>query len=214
MLRYAISGPVCILIVLMLTMGTVFAQGPATQDVQVIFSDAGEFSVLLQAIDDGGQPADPTFGTVSLDALDDVPVTLNLQLTYTDTQTERGSGAISVSATSFLPVSPVPPFAGSDQVEFQIPDRYLELTTIGEIDLDTSGQSCQDPELGAIIASTGAEGHSFDGGGNLKIAEVAAGCGTGSATQTIGLTLTVPAGVYPTEYSATITVETTVGDIS
>lgn len=185
------------------------AQGPETQDVQVTFTDDGEFTVSLGAPE--GEEA-PSFGVVPLDALDDISRTMQLELTYTDTHTDRSGGEVSLSATSFLPDPPVPPFAGSDEVDFQIPDRYLVLTSIGQVEAEADVE-CEHP--GSITVPTNAaeiEGLSFDGDVPLTVATVTEGCGVGTATQTIELTLTVPAGVYPTEYTAILTVETTVDE--
>lgn len=200
MFRYLLFGPFCLIALLLGTMSSAIAEGPATQDVQVIVSDAGEFSVALQRSAGEDQP-------IPLDALDDVPVTIILELTYTDTLTSRSNGDVSLSATTFFPEQPVPPFTGSDQVDFQIPDRYLVLTTVGDI---ISMPTCTG--AGAITASKDAQGTSFDGGGPLKIAAVTEGCGVGEATQSLTLTLTIPAGVYPTTYATVLTIETTVSD--
>ena len=202
MLRYALFGPFCLLALLISTTQVVIAEGPVTQDVQVTVADAGEFTVTLQATAGEGEP---TFGEVPLDALSDVDRTITVELRYTDTHTQRSSGDVSLQATTFLPVEAVPPFTGSDQVEFQIPDRYLILTDVGDV---TANPTCTG--AGAITAATEAKGVSFDGGGPLTIATVAEGCGVGEATQSIDLTLTIPAGVYPTTYVAVLTVETTV----
>jgi hypothetical protein len=70
--------------------------------------------------------------------------------------------------------------------------------------------------LGAISAPSNVseiQGTSFDGETPLVIAEVTEGCGVGQATQEIELSLTVPAGVYPTEYASVLTIETTVDDL-
>jgi hypothetical protein len=174
-----------------------------TVSIEVTFSteEVGEFSVSLRSADN----AAPAFGTVLLDADQDVTVAQDFVLDYTDTLTDRGPGYVSLSIESFEPETPVPPFPGSDQVHFQIPNRYLTLSDVGEV-VDAGGTSCA---AGPITAYTDEEGLNFDIGTPRRVAEVAGGCGVGSASQPIELTLTVPAGVYPTTYVATVTIETT-----
>lgn len=210
MLRHVISGSICVFALLCATVAFVAAAGPETQDVTVTFTDDGDFAVAFTGT---GEEGSASFGVVELDALDDVSRTIELELSYTDTHTDRGGGDVTLSATSFFPDEPVPPFPGSDLVDFQIPERYLALTSIGPIEPDGT-VDCAPP--GSLIAPADAgqiEGATFDEGGALKIATTEEGCGVGMATQTIGLTLTVPAGVYPTDYTATLTVETTIDEL-
>jgi hypothetical protein len=67
---------------------------------------------------------------------------------------------------------------------------------------------------GPIVAADGEIGLSFDNDETWTVATVAAGCGVGSASQAIVLALSVPAGVHPTTYAATVTIETTVDSTS
>lgn len=177
-----------------------------TGEVTFSVAEAGEFSATLRADDDG----DPTFGNVPLDAVSGQVVSGSFVLEYTDTYTERSGGSVTLSVESFEPVVAVPPFTGSDQVHFQIPDRYLTLAEIGVV------ESTPDPPVcaGPITAVDLEQGLSFDSNETRTVATVAEGCGIGSASQSIVLALSVPAGVYPTTYAATVTIETTVDSSS
>lgn len=179
------------------------ADETVTQDVTVTIADAGAFTVSLRAVDG----SDPTFGTVGVDAVTDHVASQAFVLEYTDTYIERGAGDVMLAIASFEPDSPVPPFLGSDQADFQIPNRYLTLSEVGEVETAPDGPNCS---AGPIAAVHSVEGQSFDLGQPRTVATVAAGCGVGSASQPIELTLTVPAGVYPTTYSAAVTIETAV----
>jgi hypothetical protein len=181
------------------------AEDTVNLDVTFSTSDVGTFAVTL--LGTGGD--EPSFGTVELDADLDEVVSAELTLEYTDTVLERGGGDVFLSIDSFEPVDPVPPFEGSDQVHFQIPNRYLILTDVGMVEPTTTPDACSIP-VGAITANESDEGATFDNGVPRIVANVAEGCGVGTASQPIELTLTVPAGVYPTAYSATVTIETTI----
>lgn len=182
------------------------ADETVTGEVTFSVAEAGEFSATLRADDDG----DPTFGNVPLDAVNGQVATGSFVLEYTDTYTERSGGSVTLSVESFEPVVAVPPFTGSDQVHFQIPDRYITLAVIGTVDSTPYDPDCAGP----ITAVALEPGLSFDGNATQTVATVAEGCGIGSASQPIGLSLSVPAGVYPTTYTATVSIETTVDSSS
>ena|GEM_PF-3613844 len=174
--------------------------------VEVTFSvqDAGTFGVTMSAININ----DPlSFGTVGVDADQDQSVSQSFLLTYTDTLITRGAGEVSISFESFEPVTPVPAFPGSEFAHFQIPNRYLVLDTVGDVVVAPYGPNCV---AGPISATTDFVGENFDNGVSRQVAQVESGCGVGTANQEIVLTLVVPAGVYPTSYSASVTIETTV----
>ncbi len=177
-------------------------------------TDAGVFTVGLWAKPDSGcgvAPSDPAgFGPFDVDAVGESDgVTsrpLNLCVNYTDTQAERGPFTVQLKIDSFeLKADQVPTFDGADEAHFQIPNRYLELSTVGSI----TGES-SDPGVGAMTAVTADQGQNFSDG-PLAIASVAAGTGSGSPQQDLTMTLNIPAGVYPGEYDSTITVETYTG---
>lgn len=199
--RSATLGMLCALVLVLASVGAAFADESATIEVTFSTTDAGEFAVSLRAADD----ADPAFGTVLLDADQDVSVTKGFVLEYTDTMTDRGPGYVTLSFESFELESPIPPFPGSDQVHFQIPNRYISLADVGDV-IPDGVASCT---AGPITAHTSDEGLSFDLGTPRRVADIADGCGVGTASQPIAIALTVPAGVYPTVYTATVTIETT-----
>jgi hypothetical protein len=189
-----------------------FASAPVRADEtitgEVTFSvaEAGEFSATLRAADDG----DLTFGSVPLDAVSGQVVSGSFILDYKDTYLERSGGSVTLSVDSFEPMGAVPPFTGSDQVHFQIPDRYLTIAEIGAVNSTPVNPDCAGP----ITAAEVEPGLSFDNDETQTVATVAQGCGLGSASQPIVLSLSVPAGVYPTTYAATVTIETTVDSSS
>jgi hypothetical protein len=204
LLRKLITAAICSWLIL----ASVWSQASADESIStsVTFSatEAGVFSVAMTAT----VASDPvTFGSVSVDADLTVPVTQDFVLNYTDTLSSRSAGIVTLSFTSFEPETPVPPFVGSDQVHFQIPNRYLVLTNVGPVSVSPESPPCT---MGNITEYTGDEGQNFDVGLARQVSTVETGCGIGSATQPITLTLNVPGGVYPTTYVATVTIETTV----
>jgi hypothetical protein len=209
-IRIAAYGLLCFFVLLLSSVALTAAQSTETQDVLVTLVDDGEFTISLGRAD-SEQIA--SFGTIPVDAVEDVTKSITLELHYTDTHVNRSGGQVTLSASVFLPTSPIPSFPGSSDAVFQIPDRYLVLQQIGAVNVETPSDC--DP-LGAISAPSNVseiQGTSFDGETPLVIAEVTEGCGVGQATQEIELSLTVPAGVYPTEYASVLTIETTVDDL-
>lgn len=199
--RRPVAGLIVALVLMTVSIYTASASQTASQDVQIVIADVGSFSVMLAAADGSG----PTFGTVDLDAVTDQTTVGDFNLEYTDTFTQRSEGDVTLSFGSFEPEE-VPSFLGSGQAQFEIPNRYLTLVDVGNVTPSPNTPDCGGP----ITAVTSDEGQSFDNGQSLTVAEVAEGCGVRSAVQPIKLSLNVPAGVYPTNYSATVTIETTV----
>jgi hypothetical protein len=205
--RFSIIGLSLILTLASFGAGLARADEETTTDVTIRTTEAGEFTIALRS----ANPDDPpTFGNVALDADSDQHLTKDLVLDYVDTFTQRGPGDVSLTISSFEPASPVPTFEGSDQVHFQIPNRYVTVSDVGEALPDAPPNPCD----GAINPVVSDLNSSYEAGGPFRVAHVDAGCGVGRASQSISLALTVPAGVYPTTYSATITIETTVDSVT
>jgi hypothetical protein len=190
------------------------AESTATVTGGFTTAEAGVFTVGLSAKPDSGCAAAPVgapvFGPFVVDAVGVsngvTPEPIDFCVLYTDTQAGRGPFTVQLSIGSFeLKADQVPTFDGADQAHFQIPNRYLVLSTIGQV----TGGSVE-PGVGPVSDVQADAGGNFSSG-SLRIASVAQGMGSGSPTQELGMTLNVPAGVYPGEYDSTITVETYTG---
>lgn len=177
-------------------------------------TEAGVFTVSLIAKPasgcQGAQDGSQDFGSFVVDAIGQqdgvAPEPISLCVLYTDTKADRGPFTVQLSIDSFeLKADQTPTFEGADQAHFQIPNRYLVLSTVGRV---TGGNT--DQGVGVVSDVQADAGHDFSSG-PLQIAAVAAGTGTVSSVQELGMTLNVPAGVYPGEYDSTITVETYTG---
>src|SRR3954451_15215474 len=118
------------------------ADEEVTTDVTITTTEVGELTVALHSTE-ADDP--PTFGDVALDADTDQHLSKNLVLDYVDTLTQRGPGDVSLTISSFEPTSPVPSFDGSDQVHFQIPNRYITVSDVGEVLPDSRPDSCAGP---------------------------------------------------------------------
>ena len=180
-------------------------------------ADAGVFSVGVAVKPESGgcagvTPVNPSFGTVTVDAVGGpggvVAASLGLCLVYTDTEATRGAFTVEIMIDSFeLRSDQIPAFEGADQAHFQIPNRYLVLDSIGA--LSPSGAPPVDG--GTLTAApTPSQTATFDRG-PFAIATAGGASGSGTATQELHLVLNIPAGVYPGEYDSTITIETFTG---
>ncbi len=179
-------------------------------------TEAGVFSVRIAAELAGGCAAatidNPSFGPFSVDAVgvaDGVaPSPLDLCIAYTDTETGRGAFTVQIKIDSFeLKTDQIPTFDGADQVNFQIPNRYLVLDTVGDIVSTNASDNTPTADPGTLSSVTANQGGAFDTG-PFTIAMAGGTKGSGMATQELHLTLNIPAGVYPGEYDSVITIET------
>jgi hypothetical protein len=176
-------------------------------------TEAGVFKVGIAAMPaEGGCAAattvDPAFGPFAVDAVGVAngvtPSPLRLCVAYTDTETNRGALKVQVKIDNFkLNPNLIPNSYGADQVDFQIPNRYLVLDSVGAI--TATGTPPADP--GTLTAETDGVGETFDKG-PVTIATAGGDKGSGTAIQELNLTLNIPAGVYPGEYDSIITIET------
>lgn len=176
-------------------------------------TDAGAFTASIAAKPSSGgceaaAPGEPSFGAFVVDAVGEgngvVPRPIDLCLSYTDTQAERGSFTVQIKIDSFeLRTGQIPTFEGADQAHFQIPNRYLVLTTVGAV----TPTGTPPANRGTLTAVAADQGRTFDQG-PLQIATAGGSSGSGTAVQELNLTLNIPAGVYPGNYVSLITVET------
>lgn len=179
-------------------------------------TDVGVFVASVAAKPPGGSCAapasgDPSFGSFAVNAVGDdhgvAPSPIDLCVSYTDTQSTRGAMTILIRIDSFeLRTQDIPTFEGADQAHFQIPNRYLVLTTVGAV----TPTGVPPENGGTLTAETGDQTRTFDQGA-LAIATTGGESGSGTAVQELDLTLNIPAGVYPGQYRSLITIETVTG---
>lgn len=170
-------------------------------------TDVGSFSVSLTKKTTNGCGGDLDYGGFDVDAVGlasgVTPAPVVFCVDYADTQVARDAFSVQMKISSFE-LSFVPEFEGSDEVHFQIPNRYMVLTSVGDV---TGGS--EENGVGTLSADSSEETLNFAGESTARrIANAAAGSGVISAQQEIGLTLNIPAGVYPGVYTSTIIVET------
>jgi hypothetical protein len=180
-------------------------------------TEAGVFSVGVAAMPDSGDCADVVagdgaLGSFSVDAVGEgggvVSRPLTLCLTYVDGEASRGSFTVQMSIDNFeLRSDQIPTFENSEIAHFQIPNRYLALTAVGDIK-PTGAPPVGDGTLDAVKID---QNRPFSLGA-VTIARAGGSSGTGASFQRIDLTLNIPAGVYPGEYDSVVTIETVAGD--
>jgi hypothetical protein len=81
-IRIAAYGLLCFFVLLLSSVALTAAQSTETQDVLVTLVDDGEFTISLGRAD-SEQIA--SFGTIPVDAVEDVTKSITLELHYTDT---------------------------------------------------------------------------------------------------------------------------------
>jgi hypothetical protein len=168
-------------------------------------TDAGEFGIELRRKGETGCGGDLAFDGIEIDAVGGAngltTVELAVCVAYQDTRVDRGAFTVLIRVSDFE-LRDAPGFEGAETAHFQIPSRYLSLTEVGAVSGGVTGDG-----VGEIAADPSDESSTFEGGATLRIAAAAAGSGFFNAEQELILTLAVPAGVYPGDYLATITVE-------
>jgi len=170
-------------------------------------NDVGMFGVSLSIKTASGCGGALEFGAFAVDAIGTMngatAVAVEFCVDYVDTAVHRDAFAVQIKIDDFI-LSEIPSFEGSAEANFQIPNRYLTLTSVGDITGGSSG-----PGIGALSADQSDESLGFSGAtAGRRIAQAAPGSGVDSAKQEIELTLSIPAGVYPGTYTSTILVET------
>lgn len=203
------------LIVFLLGLATAwswFVQSALADGTEVIVTsefttvDVGSFAASLSLKTETGCGGDLDYGAFDVDAVGSAsgvtPVSLAFCVHYEDTGAERDAFSVQLKIDSFE-LDSEPAFDGAQVAHFQIPNRYLILTSVGDVTggaTDTLRADRSDLNMSFSGATSG-----------LRIAAADPGPGVISAEQEIELTLNIPAGVFPGVYTSTITVETVTG---
>lgn len=207
--RVGLKRAVVVWIAVLLAVGGRFGADASSPEVVISggasITDVGEFGIALTKSSNGSCSGDLSYGDIELDSIGAdsgvIPIEIAICVSYQDTRVDRDAFSVQISISDFE-LQEIPEFEGSEAAHFQIPNRYLTLTDVGDI----SGGAVGDG-TGEIAADSGDESSNFAGSSALRIAAAAAGSGFLDAEQEITLTLAVPAGVYPGDYLATITIE-------